>query len=600
MKKLLMVLLAYTWIVPVMQAQIGKVGINTTTPAAMLHVKDSSVLFTGLSPLPASPGNPPASGAGTRMMWYPDKAAFRAGIVFGTQWNKDSIGLYSIALGYNPKAKGSISTALGAQPTASGLQSTAIGTNCIASGDFSTAIGGTTTASGVVSTAIGSFSVASGGWSTAIGSSTTASGELSTAMGQGSIASGYVSVAMGYYNTASAEKSTAMGSGTIASGAYSTAIGDGSKALGDIATSMGYYTKASGIASTTMGYNTTGKSYASLVLGQYNDTSSLSSTIWNVLDPVFIIGNGSSFTARSNAFTVLKSGKTGINTHDPQAMLHIIKNNTSGGPFHADATTIIESNQHSYIQFSQTNTTESGFLSGNNLTAIRSALLFSADSSMLFRTGGNTTRVKISKAGNVGLGTLLPEHTLHVVNNNSADGGWTEGIMVENINANTGEAAITLKNVAMPATKQWMVGLNQNPSLAFNYGASFAGATTRMMIDTLGNVGIGTITPAAVLDIDGTVKLGTNGIALTEIIKVTIAKDVASIAANTTLGVDFAVTNSATTSTVFVSPENDLPNGIVIAFARVSAAGNVKVGFRNTTVAAIDPASMNYYITVVR
>ena len=59
-------------------AQVGKVGINTTSPAAMLHVKDSSVVFTGPATLPANAGQPPVKGAGNRIMWYADKAAFRA------------------------------------------------------------------------------------------------------------------------------------------------------------------------------------------------------------------------------------------------------------------------------------------------------------------------------------------------------------------------------------------------------------------------------------------------------------------------------------------------------------------------------------------
>ena len=78
-------------------AQGGKVGINTTTPFAMLHVKDSSVLFQGRADIPATPGNPPISGQGVRMMWYPDKAAFRVGRVSSFQWNKDSVGNFSFA-----------------------------------------------------------------------------------------------------------------------------------------------------------------------------------------------------------------------------------------------------------------------------------------------------------------------------------------------------------------------------------------------------------------------------------------------------------------------------------------------------------------------
>src|SRR5690242_20471511 len=78
------------------------VGIGTTTPVARLHVKDSNVVFTGPVSLPASTNyNPPMQGAGTRMMWYPQKGAFRTGTISGAQWNKDSIGSNSFAAGFN-------------------------------------------------------------------------------------------------------------------------------------------------------------------------------------------------------------------------------------------------------------------------------------------------------------------------------------------------------------------------------------------------------------------------------------------------------------------------------------------------------------------
>ncbi len=104
---------------------------------------------------------------------------------------------------------------------------------------------------------------------------------------------------------------------------------------------------------------------------------------------------------------------------------------------------------------------------------------------------------------NVGIGTTKPVHSLHVVNTNPNDGGWAQGIMVESTSpiATVGEAAVSFRNALFPAGRQWNVGLNQNTSLAFNYGSSFAGGNTRMVIDTLGNVGIGTITPGAKLHV---------------------------------------------------------------------------------------------------
>ena len=61
------------------------------------------------------------------MMWYPGKAAFRAGYVDGSQWNDGNIGDWSMAFGYNTIASGGQSTAMGNYTTASGSYSTAMG-----------------------------------------------------------------------------------------------------------------------------------------------------------------------------------------------------------------------------------------------------------------------------------------------------------------------------------------------------------------------------------------------------------------------------------------------------------------------------------------
>jgi hypothetical protein len=131
------------------------VGIGTSAPVARLHVTDSSVLFSAVGYLPATPGNPPVSGLGRRMMWYADKAAFRVGHVNGTEWDKDSIGNYSFASGYNNISKGVGSTALGYNTSASGFGSTAMCYLTTASGSSSIAMGNSTSAIGSISTAIG-------------------------------------------------------------------------------------------------------------------------------------------------------------------------------------------------------------------------------------------------------------------------------------------------------------------------------------------------------------------------------------------------------------------------------------------------------------
>ncbi len=102
-----------------------RVGIGTTSPADRLHVTDSSVVFSSSGYNSATP--PPISGAGRRMMWYADKAAFRAGYVDGTQWDRDSIGGYSFAVGRDTKASGAYSVAMGIGTTAPSYAETAIG-----------------------------------------------------------------------------------------------------------------------------------------------------------------------------------------------------------------------------------------------------------------------------------------------------------------------------------------------------------------------------------------------------------------------------------------------------------------------------------------
>ena len=113
--------------------------------------------------------DPPATGAGSRMMWYPEKSAFRAGAVTGTQWDRANVGAYSMALGSQTEASGLGSTALGSNTDASGLRATALGVQATASGDYSTALGHGTLASGFSSTALGWSTTASGDYSTTLG-----------------------------------------------------------------------------------------------------------------------------------------------------------------------------------------------------------------------------------------------------------------------------------------------------------------------------------------------------------------------------------------------------------------------------------------------
>ncbi len=253
----------------------GNTGIGQDNPTALLHTEGSgtgegNILFAGTYKT-TNPGDPPAASAGTRMMWYPDKAAFRAGTVSGNQWDKTNIGNGSVALGIQTIASGNSSFAAGTSTTAYGGGSTALGSGTLASGDRSTAIGWNTQAFGANAVAMGGKTYAEGDYSLAIGLETEATGDYSTAFGNETTASGDYAIAMGRETTASGYYSVAMGRFTIAQSAFET------------------------------------------VFGRYNTAyTPASNTEWNEFDQLFAIGMGNSNSDRKNALTILKSGRVGL------------------------------------------------------------------------------------------------------------------------------------------------------------------------------------------------------------------------------------------------------------------------------------------------
>jgi len=123
----------------------GNVGINNGVPMVRFNVHNGSVLFDstiGDTPLrrvfhqatitPPAPAYYSAEeiGSGTRLMWIPSKAAFRAGKVFEDRWDSGNIGDLSVAMGYNCMAKGKGSFSSGTFCDSDGEYSFAFGQDC--------------------------------------------------------------------------------------------------------------------------------------------------------------------------------------------------------------------------------------------------------------------------------------------------------------------------------------------------------------------------------------------------------------------------------------------------------------------------------------
>lgn len=333
-------------------AQTGNVGIGTTLPKARLHVADSSVVFAStFDPLGYTAGNPPISGAGTRMMWYADKGAFRAGRVSSNAWDKDSVGTYSFASGRNALASGFASIAMGDGVYARGTEAVAIGSDAEANGNYDIAIGsGVTTGNSLGSIAIGFTNEALAGKSIALGNGNTVSGISfnSLAIGNDNIVNGpIVSAVIGSNNTVSNGK--------------------------------------------VFGNNIISK-FGGIVLGQYNDTT--------VSSVILQVGNGTSEATRKNALTIKTTGNTGINISNPTALLHQ-QNGDSIATY------------HKFTSGTETGTnTGDGFDIG--ISADGNAEVKQRENKHLFLFTNNTSRIKIDSSGRTGIGTVSPLARLHV------------------------------------------------------------------------------------------------------------------------------------------------------------------------------------------
>lgn len=60
-----------------------------------------------------------------------------------------------------------------------------------------------------------------------------------------------------------------------------------------------------------------------------------------------------------------------------------------------------------------------------------------------------------------------------------------------------------------------------------------------------------------------------------------------------------AVSGAELGVSVSMSPDQDLPNWLVFAWARVSAADIVRFGIRNVTGGTIDPPPITLYVSVI-
>ena len=126
---------------PVFAFNRERIGIGLTNPSTNLQVSgNSGVLFVGD---PEGGGSMDVTGAGTRFMFFGSKGAIRAGHVTAGQWDDDNVASYSVGFGFNTSANGIASFVGG------GLGNEAGGEGSVVPG-------------GILNRALGNYSIAAG------------------------------------------------------------------------------------------------------------------------------------------------------------------------------------------------------------------------------------------------------------------------------------------------------------------------------------------------------------------------------------------------------------------------------------------------------
>jgi len=195
-----------------------------------------------------------------------------------------------------------------------------------------------------------------------------------------------------------------------------------------------------------------------------------------------IIGGTDGATKTGNWYV---SGNVGIGTTSPLSTLHVVK--AAGATLRVTTETGAGGGNSSILMGNQ----DSG---GTNkpfiLRSINAGLYLGTGDSWSSETGGTlTTRMIIDSSGNVGIGTTSPEDVLHV----KGTAQWVQPI-IDSSTSTTGGSSVVLRG----NQNSWALSSRSSANGTTNNGFSIfetLAANIRFVIQTGGNVGIGTTSP---------------------------------------------------------------------------------------------------------
>lgn len=241
-----------------------------------------------------------ASGDEYKLFFNKEKGAFRVGKISNTNWDNDNLGVFSFAGGSSSKA--------------SGGHAFAFGSNVIANGDYATAFGQNNTASGQYAAVFGNSNTASGNYTIAGGLGVDVTNTFSSAFGNSIEVNGSASAAFGNFQTVEGSSSFTAGQNNTINNSWSTAFGLNNTTNGMNATAIGSFNTANGDFSMAIGRSLSTASFGETALGLFNtEYTPNDAAAYHADDRLFVIGNGTSNSDRSDALRIYKNGNMELN-----------------------------------------------------------------------------------------------------------------------------------------------------------------------------------------------------------------------------------------------------------------------------------------------
>lgn len=457
----------------------------------------------------------PYSGPGARFMWVSGLSALRIGEAVGTEWDATNLRYNSSILGgkgneisgggqgatigggFNNLITGGASfVGAGQANTISGIESAIVaGFRNEAPGEESfIGAGRDNKATGFHSGVVAGQDNESNGTSSVVvaGKSNFTDGIFSAILGgeanqvfgiQGAIGGGFNNIILGNAGFVGGGKIN------IVTGLHSSIVsGFGNAAQGKnsfVAGGSQNFAEAD-YASILGGNHLEAESFGETVVGQYNVRSGGNDTAWVGTQPLFVVGNGTSQTNRSNAFTILKNGRVGIGTSTPGPPLHLVANT----PSTVGAMVIQNTNTTGFAgtYYHDQNNVRKGYIGWVNAT---SNLL--GPGTLQLGAGGAAIYLNPS-TGRVGVGVADPVAKFHVNGDSRFSGN---GIFGTKVGIGTASPSVSL-DVNGDAHFAGNVGIGtSSPTrglLEVDGSADYVLGTAFGFLNSLGNTGSNTIT----------------------------------------------------------------------------------------------------------